>query len=406
MLGYVKKYHSVLGDSITNIIAFTMLVGSQQLVAFPIIAKNISANDFGVILIIMGIVNVFSVLTSNLPCVHLVSPLDDKKNSYNYLFLAVFVFIFFVSLILVFLIFDKLEWLTKFYFVILCLSTCFRAFITTNYQIENHFRNVVIQNVFYVLGLGIGVCVCSFCFNWLLLFIIADFFSFLYSWNEIKKLCRQYCSMRFSIKGITNYVNFITKDIISYLLNLFDRFIIYPVLGGTYVSVYYSMNSVSKLFSLVLNPLGVVLFMKMSVTDDRKMMILNVISIVSVLFMGLTFLLFLMIIPLYVKIFYPAYIASIEGIYVYVALSGGISCSLVMFKSLILKLCPLHKLRNIYIQYMILFLALSLLFVYKYGLLGFVIINIVLNVFLFLLLFVVVKRVIKNEEFQLINHKE
>ena len=192
-------------------------------------------------------------------------------------------------------------------------------------------------------------------------------------------------------------MNFITKDIISYLLNLFDRFIIYPILGGTSVSVYYSMMSVSKLFSLVLNPLSVVLFMKMSITGNEKMLILNRISLVSILFMILSSLLFIIIIPFYVKIFYPTYVASIEGVYIYVAILSGISCSLIMFKSLIIKLCPLHKLRNIYMQYMILFLVLSIVFVYKFNLIGFVIVNIVLNVFLFLVLFGVVRKVIKKE---------
>lgn len=41
-------------------------------------------------------------------------------------------------------------------------------------------------------------------------------------------------------------------------------------------------------------------------------------------------------------------------------------------------------------QYMILFLVLSIVFVYKFNLIGFVIVNIVLNVFLFLVLFGVV----------------
>ena len=38
----VKKYYSILGDSVINIVAFTILVGAQQLLAFPVIAKNIS----------------------------------------------------------------------------------------------------------------------------------------------------------------------------------------------------------------------------------------------------------------------------------------------------------------------------------------------------------------------------
>ena len=48
-------------------------------------------------------------------------------------------------------------------------------------------------------------------------------------------------------------------------------------------------------------------------------------------------------------------------------------------------------------QYMILFLVLSIVFVYKFNLIGFVIVNIVLNVFLFLVLFGVVRKVIKKE---------
>lgn len=393
----VKKYYSILGDSVINIVAFTILVGAQQLLAFPVIAKNISPDNFGMILIMMGIVNVFSVLTSNLPCVHLVSPTDYKRNSYNYLFISILLFIFLVSLILAFSIFNKTGGLTKLCFIILCQSTCFRAFITTNYQIENHFKSVVNQNVFYVIGMILGLFVCNFSSNWLILFITADFFSLLYSWRKINKVCKQYYSIKFSLKELTNYVNFITKDIISYLLNLFDRFIIYPILGGTSVSVYYSMMSVSKLFSLVLNPLSVVLFMKMSITGIEKMLILNRISLVSILFMILSSLLFIIIIPFYVKIFYPTYVASIEGVYIYVAILSGISCSLIMFKSLIIKLCPLHKLRNIYMQYMILFLVLSIVFVYKFNLIGFVIVNIVLNVFLFLVLFGVVRKVIKKE---------
>ena len=113
----VKKYYSILGDSVINIVAFTILVGAQQLLAFPVIAKNISPDNFGMILIMMGIVNVFSVLTSNLPCVHLVSPTDYKRNSYNYLFISILLFIFLVSLILAFSIFNKTGGLTKLCFM-------------------------------------------------------------------------------------------------------------------------------------------------------------------------------------------------------------------------------------------------------------------------------------------------
>ena len=385
-------HKNLIQDSVYNILSFGLLVGGQQLLVLPIIGSIVSPDEFGLILLLLGISNVLGLLGCDVAYIHIVAPLTNKENSYIHFLFLIIPLVLLLAILLECCLFANMALCDKFLFPGLCVTTSLRSYFNAEYQINLKFKRILVQNVLYVFGIILGLCVSRYLNIWLAVFIVGDLFALSLSLKRMREISRIKCSIGQSRKGVLNYVNYLTKDIITYMLNLFDRFIIYPTLGGGSVGIYFSMTSVSKFFALVLNPLSMVFFVHFSDIKRNKMELLNIILVASLLFVLVITLVLIFVIPLYVKLFYPLYFNSIASLYIWVAILSGISCGLIIFKSLIVRLCPLDRLRDIYAVYMLLFICLSIFFVSKFQLQGFVMTNIVLNLILFVALFFLDKR--------------
>ena len=193
-----------------------------------------------------------------------------------------------------------------------------------------------------------------------------------------------------TIEIVNTVKKFFQLGFVSFLTNMmsyFDKFLIYPMFGPTSVAVYYAVNSMSKIASLITNPMSSVILSWVSNTKGEetknKIIKMTLLSNIPIL-LGVT----LITIPLtYValKILYSQYLAESMPLILPIAISTAFGTASTLIKSVLLKYSNTNKLVFTYIVYFVIF-AIAGYFLSKfYGLVGFAVANLICTVVLWLL---------------------
>ena len=69
---------------------------------------------------------------------------------------------------------------------------------------------------------------------------------------------------------IKKYIGLGTISLLNNIMNYCDSILIYPILGAQQVAVYYAVNSVSNITSLLTNPMSSVILSWISNAKDEK----------------------------------------------------------------------------------------------------------------------------------------
>lgn len=178
------------------------------------------------------------------------------------------------------------------------------------------------------------------------------------------------------------FVSFLTN-----MMNYFDKFLIYPMFGATSVAVYYAVNSMSKIASLITNPMSSVILSWVSNTKGEetknKIIKMTLLSNIPVL-LGVT----LITIPLtYIalRILYSQYLTESMALILPIAISTAFGTASTLIKSVLLKYSNTNKLVGTYIIYFIIFSIAGYFLSKSYGLVGFTIANLISSIVLWLL---------------------
>lgn len=390
-----SKYKNIIVELIINVFAFTLLVISQQTIALPFISRYTDPLLFGKIIIIFGINNIItSMLGFSIGNARL---LDN--NIYNHTFLKKFKISNFFVIVFSFLIFLFLfhEIVNALFFSLISLVGNFRYFIISEFRIKNAHNSIFKQNLFYFLGILLGVASFYFVKNWLIIFFIAELLAIIVSF----KLTSLNFFKRFKDKTYiksTNINQLILSNGASYSLSQYDRFVIYPILGAFNVSLYYSTSVSSKIGSLIMNPVSNFILGKLSgknIKDNNKLFKFTIKS--TIIITIIYFIFSTIITPLIVKILYPSFFSNIGQLIVPICLDGGIMAGMNILKPFYIKIIGIKPYNRLFFIYSTMLIIISIVFCFKYGLIGVAYSKLIASFIFLILQFMSLKKFILNK---------
>ncbi|WP_028392017.1 lipopolysaccharide biosynthesis protein [Bacillus cihuensis] len=382
--GLLKKYKTIVVEFVINILSFSLLILAQQLIALPIISRFYDVDEFGKILMVFGISNIitsmfgFSIGSARL--------LDEK--AYNSIYLKILkkssVVLVMISFIVYIYIFSN-SYIDSIIYSIICLLGSIRYFILSEYRIKDAHNWVFKQNSYYFFGMLIGLLFLYFQKNWLIVFLVAEVFSVSISClhmykNNFFKLFKDNSSL-----NLNNTTHLIINNGASYSLMYYDRFVIYPILGATNVSLYYSAAISSKIGGFIINPLSNFILGKLA--GEKKVSNRRIIKLVvlgSIFVTVLYFVLSLITTPIFVAILYPNFLSKIEGVFVPVCLGAAIMGGVSILKPVVMKYMGAKYYNKLLLVYGIMLIILSIFLCIKYSLMGVAIANAISSAVLFI----------------------
>ncbi|MCM3306972.1 lipopolysaccharide biosynthesis protein [Priestia megaterium] len=394
-----KKYKTLLVDALINILSFSLLIVAQQIVALPIISRFYDTDQFGKIVIAFGISNIitsmfgFSIGNARF--------LDQKV--YNSIYLKMLkissVFLVFICFIIYYFFFSR-SYIDGFIYSIICVLGSIRYFILSEYRIKDTHNWVFKQNLNYLLGILIGLVLFYFQRNWLMIFLMAEIISVLFSLYYLQKdnFLKKF-EDNSSLK-LTNTIHLIINNGASYSLMYYDRFVIYPILGAVNVSLYYSAAISSRIGGLIINPFSNFILGKLAgkKEENNTERIINLVILGSIFGTILYFVLSIITTPILVAILYPNFLAKIKDVFVPICLGAAIMGGVNILKPVIMKYMGAKYYNRLFLVYGIMLIILSVFLCIKYSLLGVAIANAISSAVLFIWLLISLRNYSKDKK--------
>lgn len=257
-----RVLQNVSVDILLNLLATLASTGTMQLVLYPRLAAVLGSTDYGTVLTVIGIINVITLaFGNNLASARLIKETDYRslgiQGDFQILLLLSSVISGFLALIscLVFQLYisDIIA------IIALTVTTVIKSYYIVTFRLEIDYRKNLFANISLCIGYGIGA--------WLLL----GFVPWGWSFTVANVLCTIYIARTSSIirepwkktsrmaSTLRMYMSLVGGGLLGNLTTYLDRFVVYPILGATSVSIYSVATFFPKGLTLVSSPLTSVL---------------------------------------------------------------------------------------------------------------------------------------------------
>ena len=265
-----QKYKRIIIDVILNICATALPLAILQLVILPLLSRYIEDEPYGKMLTIISILTVVSGSMGNsLNNIRLVKNNNYEESSLkgdfgilvvSEMVIASFVVcgytyhygISFVDMILLF---------------ILAAAWTYREYAIVVFRIKLDFVGIVINNLVMILGYIVGLLIFLCIGYWEIIYIMGLLFSIVYI-NKKSEIARESLNKTVLFKDtLKDLIILLSASLLLNLLNYADRMIIYPMIGGTAVSIYYASTLFGKVISSAVTPINSVVLSYISKKD-------------------------------------------------------------------------------------------------------------------------------------------
>lgn len=361
---------TIYKDFFINILASGIVTCVLQILIYPMLGQNFNIMDYGLLLTIMGVVNIIaSAFGNSLNNTRLLkNNLYKNPGDFNILLLFSSVFSFLLMLLLVTFVF-KCTLYMSFLIAFLTLLSVIRQYLIVEYRLNLNFRGLLVNNIYISVGYCIGLSL-SLCFkNWVYAFIMGELFGVLHCFKKNRLIFEP---LKFTTKykeTYQTYLHLIISILFGQAMLYIDRFIIMPFLGSEMVSIYTVASYAGKTLGILAIPISSVLlsyYTKKDFVFTKKKLYQNFLIVMVI--SCLSFVIIQLLSPYVLPLFYPQiYVFTVP--YLALANLGSIfTISSNLLQPAIMKVSKTKY--QIYIQLVFIFnfLITVYLFIGNYGL--------------------------------------
>lgn len=362
-------------DVAINVIANVIPVIILQLIIQPIIAKKIGAEDNGLFITILALIHFVVPTTSAALCnsrLLFSTQKREEKGDYN-IYLALFsVLNLFVIVVGSLLYIRNASLIDVLLISLLSVIWMWKDYLIVDFRINLNFTNILINNIILSIGLLIGLLF-FYCLNlnWYVIFLCGYILSFIHAFIKTDLIQEPIKRTRL-FSNLTKVIwPIVFANIFGMLAVNFDRLILFPLVGGTLVSIYYSASIIGKLISLISSPISNV-FLSYIVRIDaftiRKLNVLYLVMFVGGLFF---YIICILASPFLLNMLYPLW--AKESIVLVPITSAVAVFDLIISitNPIVMRFCDINYQIIIQLAYLVIYAISGFLFYNIWGLLGF-----------------------------------
>ena len=275
----------IVFDSILNIVSTAVPIAIIQLLIYPYIAKKLGNAEYGLIITLVSLFNLFSHPFGNvLNNIRLLQNNEYKQENIEGDFNILLVFGLMInSIIMVIGIIyyeGRLFYQSVLLIVLISGFNLIREYLIVAFRINLNYKFILLNNIFLIIGYLIGFLLFIFIGYWQLIFLCGYVISTIFIIKKsnlirekfvITKLFR-----RTAYKSFILFFSTLLKSVILYA----DKLIIYPLIGPVAVSVYYSATVLGKIISIGVTPISSVFLSYL--TNIKEVNLINFFKILSI----------------------------------------------------------------------------------------------------------------------------
>ena len=255
-----EKFKKISEDIIINLIGTGIGLFVLQLIIYPLIALNLDSNSYGQMQAIISMIYMISgTLGGTLSTTRLVREYDYNekklKGDYNLISLICLMIII-ISIPLILVVYgNEYQLVDKVLIVLIGIFNFTGNYLSVGFRLKINYKAIFVSKLIgtggYLIGFGLFyvtdkwqfVFIISFALETLFCIIKTDLFKEPFRWTKL--ICE------------TNktFINLGVANLLSRTLTYVDKLLLYPLLGGTAVSIYYTANIFGKLIIMTVEPI-------------------------------------------------------------------------------------------------------------------------------------------------------
>lgn len=250
-----------ISDMVLNIIAAAIPVAVLQLVVYPISAKQLGGEEYGLMLTIYSIwIMISNTMGNVLNNIRLLYNSEYEHKGVQGDFLIMLRRWSVVNALvtgITILIYSGFQGVVHILLgiMIACL-VLIKAYTEVGFRITINYKAITINNALQSIGFIIGCIISVYTDYWEFIFLVGYLISCVYCVVKTGLLRESVQKTLLYNKVTTDAYKLVVATAITSLINYADKLILYPLLGGYAVSIYYTATILGKIVSMLTNPIN------------------------------------------------------------------------------------------------------------------------------------------------------
>ena len=282
----------IIIDSILSILASAIPIVVLQLIVLPIVGLRLGDTEYGTAVTLISMATLFSLPFGNvLNNIRLLMDVEYRDNNIS----GDFNILVFSSIVInaIIMIIGTIYYENGFSLISILLVVIFsglnilREYLIVTFRIIINYKSILINNIILGIGYLFGLLVFSYLGYWQLIYVFGASFSLAYINKKSNLLKEGFVKTKLfkktTYKSLVLFISIFMKS----LLNYADKLLLFPLLGPTAVSVYYSATLMGKIISMAITPISGVMLSYLAKMSRFKMkdfiLMVSLVSIVGFL---------------------------------------------------------------------------------------------------------------------------
>lgn len=392
----IKK--KIASDIFLNIASAGIPLVVLQLGMMPCLAGKVSETDYGLIVTLIALIGLCPQTVGNvLNNVRLLDVAEEangiKRKNYAYLCLLFSILAAIVTGIVSALFIGRFNNVCI-GMVLVSILVVYREFFVVEFRIRLNFKKILYSNLFLVLGYVVGFVLFLVTSWWVWIYLVGYSLSLLYILSATEIWRSPFAKDGHFVPRVKEAWTLLFASALGRMPSYADRIVLFPLLGGTSVSVYYVATLFGKVLSMLVSPVNSVLLSYLTKLDKKPMRAfaesIAAVSALSIVGYAVT----LAIAEPCLAFLYPQFVGEAMPYVGVVTATAYVGAIVTVIDPYILRFLPLRWQIVEYGGYSVLYFFLSLALMAPYGLLGFCIGGLaasIVRLVVMLILFVVAK---------------
>jgi O-antigen/teichoic acid export membrane protein len=396
----------IFSDVTLNIFATLIPMFVLQFLLLPLVASDLDSNEYGQLLAIVAFLYLSAGTIGNiLNNVRLINYKNYKDLNIqgDYSILVVISIIVNIIFMMVGLWYYG-EALSVLSIVILILTSIFillKNYMIVEFRIKLNFKNILYDSLLLLLGYIVGFTLFVVSGYWQFIYLCGFATSFVFVFKRTDILKEPLAKTPIFKKTTHQTITLLVSGILLALGTYIDKLLLYPLLDGEAVSIYYTATIIGKTISLVIQPITGVLLSYFAQLNKFETKYFHLLFVLSTLVGAVGYCLTILISKPLLSIVYPQFVEEALK-YIHITTIGIIIIIITnILNVVILKFCDMRWQLIINLSYMVVYVVMSLILLYLYGLMGFCLGILIASIVKLIVMFVAYY--INNSKAKLIN---
>lgn len=369
------RKRKIFTDSLINLFAAIVPLVILQLVILPLMASSMGDNEYGFALTILSLLNVCpSVFGNTLNNVRLVS-----KRSYERLgekgdfgpLLAGCMVVNVVVVIAGTVYYQGCFNFGSFLIVATSMLWLMREYLVVAYLEKLEYRGILANNLLLSLGYFVGLAVFYAGGAWEFVYFFGNVLSMAFVLATTRIWREPFTKTPLFGKTFRDFLELMVSGLMGRLVTYADRLLLYPLLGGTLVSVYYVATLFGKVVSVVVSPVSNVLLSHLSSSDERDTRSFFVTFAFGFVVCTIGCIVVVLVSRPFLDVLYPQFVDAAMPYVLIATVTSFVSALSTLINPFVLRFSPMKWQMAFSAATVVVYISLSLALLGPFGLMGF-----------------------------------